>query len=106
MAAVGSTRPGKFSEEALLILVSLADGPKHGYAMLQDIQRIGRRRLGPGTLYGALARLEAAGLIVPLQGDDRRTPYRLTEAGARLLKGELADLRRIASVGAKRLATR
>jgi len=49
---------GRFSEPGLLILVSLADGPKHGYAILEDIDQLAGVRLGPGTLYGALARLE------------------------------------------------
>src|ERR1043165_8067396 len=54
---------GRFSEPALLILVSLADGPKHGYSMTEDIEMVAGVRLGPGTLYGALARLETRGLI-------------------------------------------
>ena len=69
---------GRFSEPALLILISLADAPKHGYAMTEDIAAIADVRLGPGTLYGAIARLEARGLIEPIQSDDRRNPYRLT----------------------------
>lgn len=50
---------GRFSEPALLILISLADGPKHGYAMTQDIETVSGQRLGPGTLYGAITRLES-----------------------------------------------
>ena len=95
---------GRFAEPALLILVSLAGGPKHGYAMIQDITDVSGRRLGPGTLYGALARLERSGLIEPLPADDRRIPYRLTEAGARHLGAQLGGLRRIAATGLRRLA--
>jgi len=57
---------GRFSEPALLILISLADGAKHGYAMTQDIERISGQKLGPGTLYGAITRLEDAKWIEPL----------------------------------------
>ena len=101
---VRAADPQELSEQALLILVSLAGGPKHGYAMIQDIAEVSGRRLGPGTLYGALARLERGGLIEPLPADDRRIPYRLTEAGARHLGAELAGLRRVAATGLRRLA--
>ncbi len=94
----------QLSEEALLILVSLAGGPKHGYAMIQDIAEVSGRRLGPGTLYGAIARLERNGLIEPLRASERRIPYRLTEAGARHLGAELSGLRRVTATGLRRLA--
>jgi DNA-binding PadR family transcriptional regulator len=94
---------GRFSEPALLILVSLADGPKHGYAIMDDVARLAEVRLGPGTLYGALARLERLGLIAALPAEDRRRPYQLTDAGAGLLATELRDLRRIAQTGLTRL---
>ena len=102
--AVRAADPQELSEQALLILVSLAGGPKHGYAMIQDILEVSGRRLGPGTLYGALARLERSGLIETLPADDRRIPYRLTEAGARHLGAELSGLRRVAATGLRRLA--
>jgi len=102
--AVRELGPGELSEQALLILVSLAGGPKHGYAMIQDIAAVSGRRLGPGTLYGAIARLERAGLIEPLAPEERRIPYRLTEAGARHLGAQLSGLRRIAATGLRRLA--
>lgn len=92
------------SEEARLILVSLADGAKHGYAIAQDVERFASRRLGPGTLYGAIARLESWGYIEPLAGDARRRPYRLTSAGLRALKSEIHVLRRLTSAAARRLA--
>jgi DNA-binding PadR family transcriptional regulator len=94
---------GRFSEPALLIMVSLADAPKHGYAMLQDIELLAGVRLGPGTLYGALARLERLGLIAPLPADQRRRPYRLTHAGATVLRAELAGWQKLTRTGLKRL---
>lgn len=95
---------GRFSEPALLVLVSLAGEPKHGYAMIEDIAAMTGSRLGAGTLYGAIARLEAGGLIEPVPGGERRRPYRLTAAGARQLKARLASLERVARIGQTRLA--
>ena len=95
---------GRFLEPALLILVSLAEGPKHGYAMIEDIERLYAVRLGPGTLYGALARLEKQGWIVALPSEDRRRPYQLTESGSRLLQDQLNRLQDLTAVGLRRLA--
>ena len=72
---------GRFAEPSLYILVSLSDGPKHGYAIMTDVEAISGSPMGPGTLYGALARLERRGLIEPLEAVDRRRPYRLTGLG-------------------------
>ena len=96
---------GRFLEPALLILVSLADGPKHGYAMIEDIDGVAGVRLGPGTLYGAISRLESRGLIEALEPDQRRNPYRLTGAGERSLRERLQSLTSVARVGSERLAT-
>ena len=86
------------------ILVTLADGEAHGYAMMQDVARrsAGSVRLGPGTLYGAISRLLDDGLIEeteerpdPEMDDSRRRYYRLTKLGGRVLAAEterLADL--------------
>src|SRR4029453_17208265 len=87
---------GRFAEPALLILISLADGPKHGYAMTEDIATLADVRLGPGTLYGALTRLESRGLIERLDSDDRRNPYRLTALGERALRARLASMQAVA----------
>jgi DNA-binding PadR family transcriptional regulator len=95
---------GRFSEPALLILISLADGPKHGYAMTQDIEAVSGQKLGPGTLYGAIARLEARKWIEPLPAEDRRRPYRLTAAGQRVLRLRLDSLRAMTRVATSRLA--
>ena len=94
---------GRFSEPALLILISLADGPKHGYAVMEDIARTAGVRLGTGTLYGALARLERHGLVAPEGADERRRPYRLTDAGAAALRAHLGELRDLATAGLRRL---
>ena len=94
---------GRFSEPALLILVSLAEGPKHGYAMTDDIAAIADVRLGPGTLYGAITRLEERGWIRAIESDDRRRPYRLTAEGRRYLREELAGLDRFVKTGLRRL---
>jgi len=96
---------GRFAEPALLILISLAEGAKHGYAMTDDIEQIAGVRFGPGTLYGAITRLEGRGLIQRLDSEDRRNPYRLTGLGGRALRARLASLQAIARVGQRRLAT-
>jgi DNA-binding PadR family transcriptional regulator len=95
---------GRFSDPALLILASLADGPKHGYGMMNDIETMTGVRLGAGTLYGALARLESSGLIAALPADDRRRPYQLTAKGAAALREQLNLLQKLATAGLKRLA--
>ena len=95
---------GRFSEPALLILISLAEEPRHGYSMTEDIEAISGVRLGPGTLYGALARLEARGLIEPLKSEDRRNPYRLTALGERALRARLDSMMAVARAGQRRLA--
>jgi DNA-binding PadR family transcriptional regulator len=95
---------GRFTEPALLILISLADGPKHGYAMIDDIATVAEIRFGPGTLYGAITRLESRGLIERLDAEDRRNPYRLTGLGERALRARLASIQAIARIGQRRLA--
>jgi DNA-binding PadR family transcriptional regulator len=96
---------GRFAEPSLLILVSLSDGPKHGYAIMTDVEAGTGRPLGPGTLYAALARLEERGLIEALEPVERRRPYRLTGVGATVLKEQLANLEAFARLGLRRLGT-
>ena len=92
------------SDPALLVLASLAEGDKHGYAMMEDIQRFAGVRLGPGTLYGAITRLEQSGWIRPIKSsEDRRQPYTLTADGRRHLETQLSDLNQIVKTGLKRL---
>ncbi len=91
------------NDPTVLLLTSLASGPKHGYALLQDIEGFAGVTLGPGTLYGAIGRLERERLIEPLEGDERRRPYRITPAGRELLARTVDEMRTLASVGAERL---
>src|ERR1700719_2799084 len=95
---------GRYAGPATLILSSLAEGPKHGYALTKDIERFAGVRLAPGTLYEALSRLEGQGLIESVESDDRRRPYRLTAGGAAALRSHLGAQRRVADVGLRRLA--
>ena len=90
-------------DASVLILTSLADGPKHGYALIRDIKGFAGLQLGPGTLYGALDRLERMGLIEALPAEDRRQPYRITAAGAVALRAYLDSIERVSSVGRLRL---
>jgi DNA-binding PadR family transcriptional regulator len=96
---------GRYAGPATLILSSLAEGTKHGYALTKDIEAFAGVRLAPGTLYEALARLNARGLIEPVESSDRRRPYRLTAAGAIALRMHLQSQRRVADVGLGRLST-
>jgi len=95
---------GRYAGPATLILASLAEGPKHGYALTQDIERFADVRLAPGTLYEALSRLEGQGLIESIESADRRRPYRLTAVGAEALRTHLAAQRKVADLGLRRLA--
>ena len=94
------------NDPTILILTSLSSGERHGYALLQDIERFAGVRLGPGTLYGAIGRLEERGLIEPIGAAGRRRPYRLTGDGARELEGSLSQLRAIVEQGTAGLAHR
>jgi DNA-binding PadR family transcriptional regulator len=94
---------GRFAEPSLLILVSLSDGPKHGYAIMQDVEGGSGRPMGAGTLYAALARLEEQGLIEPLRPVARRRPYRLTAVGASNLAEQLRGLSEFAQMGLAQL---
>jgi DNA-binding PadR family transcriptional regulator len=95
---------GRFSEPALLILISLAEGPKHGYAIAEDIAVFADIKFGPGSLYGAIARLESRGFITALAANDRRNPYRLTALGESALRARLANIAAVTRVAQRRLA--
>lgn len=101
--SAGEEGLGHYSDPPLLVLASLAGGPKHGHAMIEDIASLCGTRLGPGTLYGAITRLEAEGLIEPLPPEERRRPYRITAAGGRVLRAQLATLEQFVRAGTKRL---
>lgn len=93
---------GRLSDPGLLILASLAGGEKHGYGILEDITVFSHVRFEPGTLYGALARLEHEGLILALEPAGRRRPYALTPSGHAVLEARLATMERVLAVGRER----
>ena len=94
------------------VLVSLAHGPRHGYAIAQEVEELsdGRIVMGPGTLYGSLSRMQNSGLITEAEnpGEDgmhaeRRRYYRMTALGSEALRAESDRLARAVSVAQRRL---
>jgi DNA-binding PadR family transcriptional regulator len=98
-----SSRP-RPNDPPILILTSLAGGPKHGHALSKDIEGFAGVALGPGALYGAITRLEERGLIEALESDDRRRPYRISATGSAYLAESVNEMQRLADEGARRLA--
>jgi DNA-binding PadR family transcriptional regulator len=94
---------GRFAEPSLAILLVLGDGPKHGYAIMAEARQVTGEPLGPGTLYATLQRLEERRLIEALPAEDRRRPYRLTEAGTAVLRAHLEGLGDLVRTGLARL---
>ncbi|HEY6471006.1 MAG TPA: helix-turn-helix transcriptional regulator [Candidatus Dormibacteraeota bacterium] len=94
---------GRLSRPAVLVLVSLAAGPKHGYGIMQDVRSLDGTQLEPGTLYAVLARLESRGWIEALPVDGRRRPYALTVLGNAVLRRYLTGLKHVADTGLRRL---
>lgn len=88
------------TETAYYILLALAK-PKHGYGIMQHVEKItGKRvKLGAGTVYGTLSKMEADRLIVPVAEEERRKIYQITGSGARLLKMELSRLQELVAHG-------
>src|SRR5665213_443634 len=101
--AESSNELGRQSEPSFLILTSLASGDKHGYALAKDVEAFSGVTLGPGTLYGAISRLEERGLIAPVPSDDRRQPYQITASGRTALESAVRNMRALADEGAQRL---
>ena len=91
------------NDPSVLILTSLAAGPKHGHALAADIRDFASVELGPGTLYGAITRLDERGLIEALPAEERRRPYRITAAGRAALAESVHEMHRVAATGAQRL---
>ncbi len=91
------------TDPTLLVLASLADGDKHGYAMMLDILQFAGVELGPGTLYGAITRLEECGWIRPMESEDRRRPYSITGAGRQHLQEKMTSLDHVVKTALKRL---
>ena len=100
---MGLKRLGRTQDPTILVLTSLTAGPKHGYSLIQDIEAMSGVSMGPGTLYGVLARLEQEGLVEALPAEDRRRPYRLTAHGAATLRERLETIARVARIGLARL---
>jgi DNA-binding PadR family transcriptional regulator len=96
---------GRFADPSLLILTSLSDGAKHGYAIMTDIAGFSGVAMEPGTLYGALSRLERRGWIRPLTTEERRRPYEITAAGQEVLSEQVRSMQQIVRVAAQRTAT-
>ena len=99
-------------EPTFLVLTALADGPLHGYGVIQEVSALsqGETVLGAGTLYGALDRLAEQGLVEvdreeAVDGRLRRY-YRLTDEGAQTLAAEVARLQRNTSAAEARLRRR
>ena len=101
--AGGGGKRARSNDAGVLILTSLASGPKHGYALARDIEQFAGVKLGPGTLYGAITRLEEQNLIEPTEHGERRRPYRITAAGRAELTATVRTLGAIAAEGAHRL---
>jgi DNA-binding PadR family transcriptional regulator len=95
---------GRYTGPATLVLSSLADGPKHGYALTKEVEHFAGIHLAPGTLYAALDRLVEGGLIEGLEAVGRRRPYKITALGATALMAHLQAQRRVTETGLGRLA--
>ena len=96
---------GRFADPSLLILTSLSDGPKHGYAIMTDVAGFSDVRMEPGTLYGALSRLERRGWVAPLASTERRRPYQITAAGQSVLAEQVKTMRQVVRTATRRIAT-
>ena len=96
----------KSNDPSVLILTSLVSGAKHGWALTKDIEEFSGVALGPGTLYGAITRLEERGLIEPLPNEDRRQPYQITSAGRAALTESVRAMRALVDTGEQRLGLR
>lgn len=93
------------NDAQMLVLTVLADGPRHGYTINAAIEDLTGRKLGPGSLYGALARLEARGLIRPAAeaADERHRTMRITDTGRDTLRAELEQMARVSRAGLRAL---
>lgn len=91
------------TDPVILILASLAGGDKHGYAIMTDVQEFAGVRLGAGTLYGAITRMEETGWIRGMDSEDRRKPYTLTALGKRYLEEQISSMDQVLKTAARRL---
>jgi DNA-binding PadR family transcriptional regulator len=95
---------GRFADPSVLILTSLSGGPRHGYAIMTDVAAFSEVSMEPGTLYGALSRLEKRGWIRPLDTDERRRPYEITAAGQAVLAEQLKTMQQVVRTATQRIA--
>ncbi len=102
---MASKRLGRTQDPTILVLTSLTGGPKHGYAIIKDIEEMTGTVFGPGTLYGVLVRLEEEGLVEALPSSDRRRPYRITGVGSAVLTERLQTSLKVATIGLRRLGS-
>lgn len=93
----------RFSEPTLFILISLAEGNKHGYAIMEDIENSYDIKIGPGTLYGAISRMEKKKLIEAISTTERKKPYQITSEGREYLQEKLKEIESVTKLGFKRL---
>jgi DNA-binding PadR family transcriptional regulator len=97
------------NDAQMLVLTVLADGPLHGYAINAAIEELTGRKLGPGSLYGALSRLEARGLIAPageaVESPERHRTMRITDTGRDTLRAELEQMARVSRAGLRALGS-
>ncbi|MFN7923555.1 MAG: helix-turn-helix transcriptional regulator [Bryobacteraceae bacterium] len=107
-----NTGQGPLSPAVLHILLALSTGERHGYGIMKEVEADseGKVRMGPGTLYGSIARMTDAGLVRecdrrvdPAMDDERRIYYELTKAGRSALEAELERYRVVVSVAEGRL---
>jgi DNA-binding PadR family transcriptional regulator len=101
---MNSNEMGKYRDTTMLILLSLSESDKHGYGIMEDMRDNFHIDYGPGTLYGAITRLEKDGLIEPVGATGRRVPYHITSSGIELLRSHIESLRAFVSIGSERLA--
>jgi DNA-binding PadR family transcriptional regulator len=94
---------GPASDPEVLILSSLAGGPKHGYAIMTDIETFAQVELGPGTLYAAITRLVENEWVEAMEESGRQRPYRITPKGLDRLQAQLEKMRQLANFGLRRL---
>ena len=91
------------NDAQLLVLTVLAEGPLHGYAINAAIEALAGAKLGPGSLYGALTRLEARGLIAAADATERHRTMQITDAGRETLRAELQQMARVSQAGLRAL---
>jgi DNA-binding PadR family transcriptional regulator len=112
---VKTTTDAPLTPAVLHILLALSTEERHGYGIMKQVEREshGKVKMGPGTLYGSIGRMMAAGLIHesdkrvdPAMDDERRIYYAITGAGRKALSAELARYREVVAVATEKKLTR